>query len=344
MMEEKKLSIIVPVYNVEKHVGQCLDSLFESDVDDTEFEVIVVNDGTKDNSMEIVETIAERHTNIHIINQETQGLSVARNTGLEASRGEFVWFVDSDDWVSDNAVKRVISILEAESKTDVVTTPLLWCYTNNSRNYVDITISADTTLSGIEYIKTIGYTGAIPRNIIRRSILDRANIRFYPGILHEDGLFGPEMFYQAQHVHVVKEPFYNYRQREDGSIMHDMKIRSAYDMLTVYRALMKYCNEYVRDDDKLWWRETHILCFDIALLFAWHLRNTSEFKQFMKETAEFRKNECRCLLSCEISLTSKAKVWLIGHYPMLFRKIKKSLGFRVARMIFYRLSRARHVV
>ena len=84
----KVLSIIIPVYNVEKYVRKTLESIFESTFPKSEFEVIVVNDGTKDNSMSIVNEFAAKFDNLKIINQENQGLSVARNTGLKAARGK----------------------------------------------------------------------------------------------------------------------------------------------------------------------------------------------------------------------------------------------------------------
>ena len=88
-----KLSIIIPVYNVEAYVGRTLESVFATEA--TDFDVIVVNDGTKDGSMEVVRQFADR-PNLTVIEQENQGLSAARNRGMSAAGGEYVWFVDSD--------------------------------------------------------------------------------------------------------------------------------------------------------------------------------------------------------------------------------------------------------
>lgn len=103
-----KLSIVIPVYNVEDHVGQTLESVFATDA--TDFEVIVVNDGTKDGSMDVVRRYADR-PNLTIIEQENQGLSAARNRGLDAARGDNVWFVDSDDFLVENGVGKVLGLL-----------------------------------------------------------------------------------------------------------------------------------------------------------------------------------------------------------------------------------------
>ena len=92
-----KLSIIIPVYNVEKFITRCLHSCVSQNLSINEFEIVVVNDGTRDNSMKFVSQFAEEYSNISIINQENKGLSAARNRGLSVAKGDYVWFVDSDE-------------------------------------------------------------------------------------------------------------------------------------------------------------------------------------------------------------------------------------------------------
>lgn len=101
------VSIIIPIYNVEQYIEQCFTSIYAQDISEDIFEVIAVNDGTPDNSMSIVKTIASQHKNLVIINQENQGLSVARNTGLDHAKGEYIWFVDSDDWLTKDSLSLV---------------------------------------------------------------------------------------------------------------------------------------------------------------------------------------------------------------------------------------------
>ena len=100
----KQLSIIVPVYNVEKYIYKCIDSLYHQGLSDDCFEIIIVNDGTLDTSMKIVSSFVDQHSNIKIINQENQGLSVARNNGLAQAEGDYILFVDSDDFIVDNSL------------------------------------------------------------------------------------------------------------------------------------------------------------------------------------------------------------------------------------------------
>lgn len=98
------LSIIIPIYNVEKYLSDCLNSVINQKKSDLTYEIIIVNDGTPDNSLKIAEDYAKSHNNITIISQENQGLGGARNTGLKAASGDYVWFIDSDDWINLNSL------------------------------------------------------------------------------------------------------------------------------------------------------------------------------------------------------------------------------------------------
>ena len=114
-----KLSIIVPVFNVEKYIRPCLESLLKQGLDDDCFEVIIINDGTPDKSMEVIADIIEAHQNIQVINQENQGLSIARNNGLENASGDYILFIDSDDLLIDNSIPFLLDKAIA-SRADLV--------------------------------------------------------------------------------------------------------------------------------------------------------------------------------------------------------------------------------
>ena len=109
-----KLSIIVPMYNVEKYIQRCLSSIINNKGFLENCELIVVNDGTKDNSESIARKIIEGLPNTQIIVQENQGLSAARNIGLSRATGEYVWFIDSDDWIEHDAIKSLMNEIDKE--------------------------------------------------------------------------------------------------------------------------------------------------------------------------------------------------------------------------------------
>ena len=119
-----KLSIIVPVYNVEKYIRTCVESIFRQGLDESIFEVIIVNDGTKDNSMEMIADIIKTHSNISVIEQENQGLSVARNNGIAAAKGEYIFMPDSDDLLIDNSLPFLLN-KATETKADLIVADFL---------------------------------------------------------------------------------------------------------------------------------------------------------------------------------------------------------------------------
>ena len=97
-----KLSIIIPAYNVSNYLDKCLESCFKQDLSEKEYEVIVVNDGSEDSTLDIALRWKTLHENLSVISQQNQGLSMARNNGLRAAQGEYVMFLDSDDWYDPN--------------------------------------------------------------------------------------------------------------------------------------------------------------------------------------------------------------------------------------------------
>lgn len=118
------LSIILPVYNVEKYIRPCMDSIFKQRLDENVTEVIIINDGTKDRSMEMIADIINQHDNISVINQENQGLSVARNKGIATAKGKYVLMLDSDDLLIDNSLKKLLEIA-LESEADLIVADFL---------------------------------------------------------------------------------------------------------------------------------------------------------------------------------------------------------------------------
>ena len=101
-----KISVVVPVYNVENYISKCVSTLLNQGYDD--YEIIIVDDGSKDRSIEIVKNTF-KDSRIKIIRQENKGLSGARNTGLRAASGDYVWFVDSDDWIEENCLPEIVN-------------------------------------------------------------------------------------------------------------------------------------------------------------------------------------------------------------------------------------------
>lgn len=286
------LSIIIPIYKVEKYIKDCLNSIVNQLDDD--MEVILVNDGTPDNSMDIALDIASNDKHFKVINQENQGLSNARNNGLALAEGEFVWFVDSDDWLLENSIFQVQEIINENKSIDVIATALLFSYENGAENSEYHPTSG--RISGKKYLQMHYRQGAIQRFIFNKEFLDKNNLLFKPNILHEDSLFGFEMLYLAEDIYILPTPIYGYRIRNCGSIMSSISIKSAYDLLNIHKELSHFCDNKVKVEDRDWYKLAIYNTIDCIFGFCRNILATNAFRLFYKSNKAYIKHESKFLL------------------------------------------------
>lgn len=231
------LSIIIPVYNVEKYVEKCIRSCENQDIPKEDYEVIVVNDGSPDGSLAIVERVAKEYPNIKVISQENQGLSGARNTGLAAAQGEYIWFVDSDDWIEENCLKGLIEKLVDD--IDILQIPYILAYEDGTTK-----TPAQKHLDGIHSGKEITEQGGLAApaqfSVFRSKFVKDNDLKFYRGIYHEDSELKPKLVYLAKKISFYEKPVYYYLQRTTGSITSSFSLKRAKDMLFVNRRLFDF--------------------------------------------------------------------------------------------------------
>ena len=246
-----KLSIVVPVYNVEKYVRKCILSIIEQKDDlFKNVELIVVNDGTKDNSIEKIEDLLDKYSNISLISQDNQGLSMARNNGLEAATGEYVWFVDSDDWVDSHAVATLMPYLDGKNDTIVMGAVNV---TDQSSQKTHIYFPGVKTMTGRDAFRNNceqGYTSVL--TVYRRAFLENYNLRFMPGVFHEDNEFCPRVSYLSEKTTYIPDALYYIRRAvADGrkSITTVANPKRAFDNITVGLSVADFCSCYVTEKD-----------------------------------------------------------------------------------------------
>lgn len=237
-----KLSLIIPIYNVEQYVARCLQScLYQPHVTPTDYELVIVNDGTQDHSMDIVEELTQSHTNVTLIHQQNQGLSMARNAGLKVAKGEYVWFIDSDDWIEENCLHEIISRL-CETKVDILQLQYRNVYTNGTpsdEHYATI----DGIQKSKDWFVQNNYHAAVPFMIYRRSLLQEYSLQFYPGIYHEDSEFKPKVVYLADTCASYDKVAYNYFKGNASSITAVLKLKNGLDLFTVMNCLAAFVDE-----------------------------------------------------------------------------------------------------
>lgn len=234
------LSIIIPVYNVEKYLRKCLDSCVNQNITQDEYEIIAVNDGSPDNSLVILEEYASQYSNIKIINQRNQGLSIARNQGLDIARGKYVWFVDSDDAITPNCLGAICKDLE--SGPDILQVQFEYTFENGESKEAPMTYW-NGALSGKELTAEGGVPEPAQFTIYRREFLQENNLRFTPGIYHEDCDFKYRCVWFAKVCRSHPKKVYSYLQRSEGSISKNFKLKNAEDYLFVVIKLIDFINE-----------------------------------------------------------------------------------------------------
>lgn len=241
----KRLSIILPIYNVEAYIKVGLESIFRQGLNDDDFEVILVNDGTPDNSIGVVEDIIRQHQNIIVINQENQGISKARNSGFYKSQGEYVYFMDPDDLLVDNALSVLLKKAES-SNVDILMADYHKFKDGEDYNKLTNIHQEDSdTLKTAEqaYLEDLNpYECYVWLMLYKRSFLKNNEIEFKTA-LFEDTLFCQESFIKASTVLRTHFIHYLYRKRA-SSATFSMSFKRIMEMNKCLAALneIRYSN------------------------------------------------------------------------------------------------------
>lgn len=244
MKSKKKVSIVIPIYNVEPYLEECLASAIGQTL--KEIEVICVNDGSTDNSMDIVRKYAKNDSRICIVEKENGGLSSARNAGMDAAKGEYILFLDSDDWILPETLEEIYEIAVKNDLDNVYF---------NAAVFYDSDIIKETESGYSNYYKRKGiyegvYTGAelgekIMRNgdfrpsaclqMPKREMLQKYHLHFYEGIIHEDNLFTIQSMILEDKVMFIDKDYYRRRMRSDSIVTTRKGVRNAIGYFTCMR-------------------------------------------------------------------------------------------------------------
>lgn len=226
-----KLSIIVPVYNVEEYIRPCIESIFRQGLDDSDFEVIIVNDGTEDRSMEEIADIIGNHDNVTVINQENQGLSAARNNGIAIAKGDYILMPDSDDMLIENSVPSLLK-MAIDTKADIVVANFLKMDNDEIANYKHHPQDNISTreLTGEQlFIEELNPRECyVWRSLFRKNFVTSNHISFYPRIKYQDVPFTNECYLKAKRCIRTSQLLNIYRQRT-GSATAYFNLYKSYD-------------------------------------------------------------------------------------------------------------------
>lgn len=248
----KKVSVIIPVYNVENYLRKCLNSLVNQTLKD--IEIIVVNDGTLDNSQEIIDEYVKKYPKkVVSVIQENGGQGTARNTGLLHAKGEYIGYVDSDDYVEENMYEELYKKAKEEDSDIVI------CGNNVVKENYEFLSKEEVDK---EFL--LGKM-AVWNKIYKKNIIVDNKIQFRSKVWYEDLDFTMKVYFSSKKISYVDKPLYNYLLRE-GSTMNNNNIKRNLELIEAFDSLIDYCKDkkiYNKVKD-----EIEFLCIYHMYIFA----------------------------------------------------------------------------
>lgn len=320
LVDNVKVSVIVPIYNVEDYIKECLESLERQIFN--EIEVIMVNDGSTDDSGRIARKFAERNHNFVLIDQNNRGLSAARNAGLQQAKGEYVYFLDSDDLLTDGAINELYQrassedldvlkfgayVFEDRSKELKWTTEEGYKYKGEYPGVYEgldllgrFIANGDTAFSSCCLIFT------------KKSMIEKEHLRFCKGIIHEDNLFHWQLLSLSKRVAVLNKPLYCRRYRK-GSITQTVDWKNRIRSMCVSAVTgERFLNAHpdIKGEISDW----YIMRFIFWMIDDWQklpleIRNDSEVKEYYKRVKKIAKSH---------KYGNSKRIWLFMFNKRLF--------------------------
>lgn len=308
------ISIVIPVYNVEKYIRKCLDTVISQTY--SNLEIIIVNDGSPDNSKKICEEYKNKDARIKIINQENGGLSSARNTGIDVATGEYIAFIDSDDFLDENFIKKMYDEVSVND-SDIICCDFYyidednrkWIRTNKENKCYSNMEAIDDIIIGKQYTEIMTWN-----KLYRLKLFIDNNIRFPLGKLNEDNFTTYKLYYYANKISLINDRLYYYLQRTN-SIMNSTFNIKRLDILQVINESRNFFKDKDIDlNDK-------IDCYELAIhlnLLNKMIRDKFNDIEKIKLVESIYKNRKKYMANKYISTTLKLGVVLIGKNAKLY--------------------------
>lgn len=223
-----KISFVIPVYNAAPYLQDCVDSIFYSKLTDEEVEVIMVDDGSKDNSVAIARSICCNHNNAILIEQPNQGSSVARNTGIEKATGDYIWFIDSDDYLESSLLGRIKNDIIENNFPDIFAIQLKLIDGKTTRiECSQQKVKHNVILKGRDAILSGYQPSSVCALICKRDFIKKHQLRFYVGISHQDVEFSMRAVALAKNIYFSDYQAYIYI-KHSGSVSKPKTVEKQY--------------------------------------------------------------------------------------------------------------------
>ena len=312
-----KVSVIVPVYNVEKYLNKCVYSLLNQTYKN--IEILLIDDGSKDNSGMMCDQLKNKDSRIKVYHKENGGLSDARNYGINQATGKYICFVDSDDYVEiDYVLKMYMGLKDNNVK-------ISQCginYVDDSNNYIySIGYESNKVQSGRQMILDINNSHGVENTVAWNRLYDISlfkDIRFPYGKIHEDEFTTYKLYYN-NNVFVIKDKLYNYRQ-SPNSIMHKKYSLNRLDALEAYKEKIEFfrLNKDIEIYDSILFSYLNLLIYTYINVKREHKNEKKILKNIVREFRRFYYKVVK-----KVSFKKKIKFSLFYFCPTLYFLLKK---------------------
>lgn len=309
-----KYSIIIACYNLGNLVRRAIESCInQQGIEKTFYEVIVLNDGSTDDTLDYILKYTEGQSNFKIIDKPNGGLSNTRNRGIKEASGDYVLFLDGDDWLSDETLLTLSNYIDGQ---DVIDFPMVYYYDEVHTRVQDLGLT-DGVYSRDKFLhSTFGKARfdviPSPKRAYRRDFLLRNNIQFVEGILHEDGPFFLDVMDKCDEITVITKPLYYYLQKREGSItsLHTLKnYQGVMDGIAHIETLS------IANNPDVLLHNGHLLVYQITQPY----KNKADFKRVCSElrTIKTKRRIAKILIKGTFEMKQAARLILVLIDPLL---------------------------
>ena len=320
------VSVIVPVYNVEAYLEKCLRSIMNQSYEN--LEIIVVNDGTEDNSEEIILRLANVDSRIKYIKKVNGGLSSARNMGIDIASGRYISFVDSDDWVHQDFIKKLVEAIE-KNEADISICNMQYVYSDGRKKNRTPYIDKNETVSNITALKDL-FNGRkfkfhAQNKMYKSELFVDGSVRFPLGKIYEDVFTTYKLVYRASKISYINSYTYYYLQNRPGSILYTRFNTKRFDVLEALddiQTFLKINNIEIREEFE------HLVVINIISLVNYICpiyKNLSKWEQKgysdLIQNTKVRYLLYNVLTNSSINKIEKIRYWLIMHYFPQYVKV-----------------------
>ena len=286
----KLISIIVPVYNAEKTIKKCIDSILAQTY--RNFELILINDGSRDSSLNILKEYENTDERIVVISQENSGVSVARNKGIDSAKGDYIIFVDSDDYIRENALEVLKGEIEKNSKLDMVISGFCMIKNNEEKFYSNLL--ENKNFNNLDFLlneKLFNFISTPWGKIYKAKIIKDNNIRFNEALsLGEDTIFVLEYLKYIQEIKFIKENLFFINETQ-GSLSRRNRLDIFENIMIIYdkaKDVLKYRKEYDFNKIVPFYIRNIKICINTAVAFKWKEKEYKELCNKIRNMEDFK--------------------------------------------------------